>query len=80
MSRRSRPGLRKARQTVDAHAAQFAVEIRGFRSRVGERFNDARIFLAPIEPCPRQQLRPTAVDARRQAETVEFDLMEPLRS
>ena len=42
--------------------------------------NDARIFVAPIEACPRQQLDVLALDARRHAEAVEFNLMEPLRS
>ena len=72
-------GLRKTRQPVVTHAAQFAVEIRGFRPHFRERFNDAWIFAAPIEAGPRQQLHPTAVDARGHAETVEFDLMQPLR-
>jgi hypothetical protein len=45
-----------------------------------ERFNYARIFAAPIESRPRQHLHPLALDARGHAETVELDLMEPLRS
>jgi hypothetical protein len=35
---------------------------------------------APIESRPRQQLHPPALDARGHAETVEFDLVQPLRS
>jgi hypothetical protein len=34
---------------------------------------------APVESRPRQQSHPPALDASRHAETVEFDLMEPLR-
>ena len=52
----------------------------GFRPYFHERFNYARIFVAPIESRPRQQLPPPALDARRHSETVEFDLMQPLRS
>ena len=73
-------GLRKARQAVVANPTQFAVEIRDFRPRFRERFNHARIFVAPIETGPRQQLRPPALDASGHSETVDFDLMEPLWS
>jgi hypothetical protein len=73
-------GLRKARQAIIAHAAQFIVQIGGFRPHFRKRFNYAWIFVAPIESGPRQQLHPPALDARGHAETVEFDLVQPLRS
>src|SRR5208337_879159 len=72
-------GQRKARQSVVANAAQFAVEVGALRPHVREGSHDARILLAPIETGPCQQLRPSALDARGHAETVEFDLMNPLR-
>jgi hypothetical protein len=68
-------GLRKARQTIVANARQFAVEIHGFRPHLRERFNYARIFSASIESRPRQRLPSPALDV-----SIQFDLMEPLRS
>ena len=72
-------GLRKARQSVVANAAQFAVEVSGLGPHLREGGNDARIFVAPIEARPRQQLHSPALDARGHAKAVELDLMEPLR-
>ena len=71
--------LREARQSVLADAAQFAVEIGGLHRQLREGGDDARIFVAPIEPRPRQQLHTPTLDARGHAEAVELDLMQPLR-
>src|SRR4029077_3673311 len=46
-NRRAEP--RVNRQAIIANAAQFAVEIRGFRPHLRERFNYAQIFVAPVE-------------------------------
>jgi hypothetical protein len=58
----------------------FSTSTGGFRPHLREAINDARIFVAPIESRPRQQLYASALDAGRHSETVELYLMEPLRA
>ena len=72
-------GLGEVRQAVVADATQFAVEIGGLRPHGRERRKQAGIFGAPVEAGARQKLRLAALDARRHAETVELDLVQPLR-
>ena len=72
-------GLRKARQIIVANPAQFAVEIGRLRRELYQRGDHARKFAGPVEPGPREQLRPSALDARGHAEAVELDLVDPLR-
>jgi hypothetical protein len=71
--------LRKARQATIADPAQLAVEVGRLHPYLRERGDHTRIFAAPVEPRPGQQLRPAALNPRRHAETVELNLMEPLR-
>ena len=39
----------------------------------------ASIFVDPVEPGPGKKLHAAIVDARRHAEAIEFDLIDPLR-
>ncbi len=70
---------REARQSIVANAAEFAVEVGALDRHLCESCRDARIFLAPVEPGPRQQLHAPMVDARGHAKAVELDFVEPSR-
>ena len=72
-------GLGEVRKAVVADAAQFAVEIGGLRPHGRERCQRAWIFGAPVETGARQELYLAAFNARRHAETVKLDFMQPLR-
>jgi hypothetical protein len=77
IGRHLRPG--EAGQTGLVDAAEFAVDVGGFHRHLGQRRDDARIFAGPVEASSGEQLNPTIVDARRHAESVQFDFVHPLR-
>ena len=74
-----RLGVGKARQSGIVDAAQFPVEVGGFRLHIRERRECAWIFVAPIKPGPGEELRAAMVEARRHAKAVQFYFVQPPR-
>ncbi len=70
---------RYTRESIVADATQLAIEIGGLHRQLRERGDDRRVFVAPVESGPGQQLHPSTLCTRRHAEAVDLDFVNPLR-